>query len=409
MGGLQLVSILVQFLEDSSVLKEITPQAARECLRQACALFPVSKLLLGWNIPRTLFDAVAEEASQLSVMLYRWQPLLTGDGTIFTPLEWQVVGVNGESVPGFRGLPEFTFMCPSKPAVQEAVSRRLRDISIYPYQGVFLDRIRFPSPTGQPFLHLACFCEDCCRVAKEVDHLDLAELRKILCAFFQTAEAASFLSASLLGNYPPELPSEIAEGLQCFFRFRMKSISNFVRLAAETASARGMEIGLDCFSPSLTGMVGQDLPSLSQVSDWIKVMTYAHAWGPAGLAYEFMGLTAFLCQKTGMSKADALSFLRKQSQLGLPGSIQELRTRGLPSSALALEVERGRTLGLHPLYAGLELVEIVGVCELSPGKIRRDWSAVLEAGIEGVVLSWDLWHMPLDRLRLVSDILVKYS
>jgi hypothetical protein len=402
-----LISILVQFLEDSPILKEITPQAARERLRQACALLPVSKLLLGWNIPRSLFDAVAEEAARLSVGLYRWQPLLTGDGTLFTPPEWQVVGVNGERLPGFRGLPEFTFMCPNKPAVQEAVSKRLREISTYPYQGVFLDRIRFPSPTGQPFLHLACFCEDCCRAAWGVDDLDLAEFRKVLCAFFQTAGAATYLSASLLGNEPPELPSEIAEGLQRFLRFRKQSILNFARLAAETASAGGMEIGLDCFSPSLTGMVGQDLPGLSKVSDWIKVMTYAHAWGPAGLAFEFMGLAVFLCQLTGMSEAEALIFLQKQSNLGLPHSIQQLRAHGLTSSALALEVRRGREMGLRPLYAGLELVEIERICELNTEQIRQDWSAVLEVAIEGVVLSWDLWHMPPDRLRLVSDILVK--
>ena len=409
MGRLHLTSILVQFLEDSPVLKDITPQAARERLRQAGRLLPVSKLLLGWNIPRDLFDAVAEEAARLPVMLHRWQPLLTGDGRL-TPLpEWQVVGMNGEGVPGFRGLPEFTFMCPNKPVVQEAVMRRLLEICISPYQGVFLDRIRFPSPTGQPLLHLACFCEDCRRAAWEEDHLDLEELRKILWAYFQTARAARYLSASLLGNEPPELPCEIAEGLQRFFCFRKKSISNFVRLAAETASGRGMEIGLDCFSPSLAGMVGQDLPSLSQVSDWIKVMTYAHAWGPAGLPYEFGGLAAFLCQMTGMSEVEALNFLSKQSKFGSPGSIHDLRTQGLPASALALEVERGRGMGLHPLYVGLELVDIEGVCELSPGKIRQDWSAVLEAGIEGVVLSWDLWHMPQDHLRLVSDILGKYS
>jgi hypothetical protein len=59
--------------------------------------------------------------------------------------------------------------------------------------------------------------------------------------------------------------------------------------------------------------------------------------------------------------------------------------------------------------AGLELVEIPGVSELKIGQIRQDWQAVLQAGVEGVVLSWDLWHMPLERLNVVREILVKYS
>jgi hypothetical protein len=404
-----MISIVVQYLEDSPGLKDISPRMARDRLRQACQRLPISRLLLGWNLPAALMDAVAEEAARLGVSLYRWQPLLAGDGRLFPQPEWQPVGVHGGRVPGFRGLPEFTFMCPNKPAVQEAVLARLQEVCGSPYQGVFLDRIRFPSCTDQPFSHLACFCEDCCRAAWETEGLDLVEFQRNLDTFSHTAEAARGLTAGLLGNFLPDLPGDVAEGLQGFFRFRTKSVSRFVRLAAETVSARGMEIGLDCFSPCLASMVGQDLGGLSQVCDWIKVMTYAHAWGPAGLPFELMSLAAFLTAQVGMSEGEAMDFLRKQAKLTLPGTFQELRTLGLASSALAAEVQRGHALGVHTLYAGLELVEIPGVCELNAEQIRQDWSAVLEARVEGVALSWDLLHMPLERLRLVSDILIKYS
>jgi hypothetical protein len=404
-----MISVAVQFLEDSPVLKEISPRAARDRLREACSLLPVSRLALGWNIPSTLLDAVAEETARLGIGLYRWQPLLTGDGMLFPPPEWQTVGVDGRRVPGFRDLPAFTFMCPNKPALREAVYAHLLEVSAPPFQGVFLDRIRFPSPTAHPFSHLACFCEDCCRAAWEEEGLDLKEFQRVLRTFLSAPEAARCLAASLLGNFLPDLPGEVAEGLRAFFRFRKKSIVNFVRLATETASARGMEIGLDCFSPGLAVMVGQDLGALSQVCDWVKVMTYAHAWGPAGLPYEFMGLASFLNQNAGMDEAGALVFLQKQAKLALPGTFQDLRVQGLPSAALVSELRRGRGLGVRSLYAGLELVEIPDVCKLSAEQIRQDWSAVLETGVEGVALSWDLWHMPLGYLRLVSDILEKYS
>jgi hypothetical protein len=237
----------------------------------------------------------------------------------------------------------------------------------------------------------------------------LPAFRQVLQTWLQTPEAARCLTASLLGNCLPDLPGEVADGLRDFFRFRAKSISNFVGLAAAAASARGMKIGLDCFSPSLAGMVGQDLGALSQVCEWVKVMTYAHAWGPAGLPYELMGLADFLNQSAELGEVEALDFLQKQTNLALPGTFQDLRAQGLPAAALVSEVRRGRRLGVRSLYAGLELVEIAGVCELEAEQIRQDWSAVLEAGVEGVALSWDLWHMPLERLKLVSDILVKYS
>jgi hypothetical protein len=300
-------------------------------------------------------------------------------------------------------------MCPNKAAVQEAVIAHLEEICTPPYHGLFLDRIRFPSPALQPFAYLACFCEDCCRAAQEEDGLDLRVLQDSLRAFQRTPGAAQCLTASLLGSFLPEMPVDVAEGLRNFFRFRSRCIEKFLRLAAEVATSRGMEVGLDCFSPSLAGMVGQDLGALTQVCEWIKVMTYAHARGPAGLPYELAGLADCLMGQGGMRSGEAVRFLQEQTGFTLPGAAQDLRLQGLPSSALALEIRRGQAVGVRPLFAGLELVELPGVCELSTEQIQQDWSAVLETGVDGVVLSWDLWHMTLECLRLVSEILVKYS
>ena len=83
--------------------------------------------------------------------------MLTGDGVFMPRPEWQAVGLRGERVPGFRGMPEFTFVCPNRPAVREAVLARLHDaIRGGDYQGVFLDRIRYPSPAADPTRWLAC-------------------------------------------------------------------------------------------------------------------------------------------------------------------------------------------------------------------------------------------------------------
>jgi len=74
-----------------------------------------------------------------------------------------------------------------------------------------------------------------------------------------------------------------------------------------------------------------------------------------------------------------------------------------------MELERGRTVwapATHPgaLLVGIELVEIPGVAELKTEQIRADLAAVCAGEADGLVLSWDLWHMPLDRLELVSSV-----
>lgn len=402
-------TVAAQFLEDSPELKEIAPHAVRKCLREAFDRLPVSILLLGWNLPEAILEVVVEETARAHVRLYRWQPLLTGDGAHFPRSDWQVIGMDSRPVKGFRGLPEFTFICPNKPAVREAVRARLQEVLSPPYQGVFLDRIRFPSPSANPFSNLGCFCEDCCRAAQEQEGLDLAELQHALGSYRQAPGAIRDLIASLFGIFPADMPDTVARGLRTWYHFRSESIAQFIRLIREQASSKGMEVGLDCFSPSLTWMVGQDLEALAQVCDWIKVMTYAHAMGPAGLPFELMGMAAFLQDQDGMSENGALAFLEELAGFPLPRTYQNLRRKGLPAAALVAEARRARGLGARPLFMGLELVDLPGVCELKTDQIRRDWQAVLKAGVEGVVLSWDLWRMPLERLQLVSDILENYS
>ena len=44
-----------------------------------------------------------------------------------------------------------------------------------------------------------------------------------------------------------------------------------------------------------------------------------------------------------------------------------------------------------------------GITRLNPAQITRDLGAVRAAGADGLVLSWDLWQMPLDRLELVRQ------
>lgn len=401
-----MITIAAQYLEDALGLSEIFPKMARDHLRESHKRLPFSMLLLGWHLPQPLLDTVAEEAARLGVRLYRWHPLLTGDGVFLPRPEWQVVGLEGIPVVGFRGLPEFTFVCPNKPAVHGSVIAHLDETLVPPYQGVFLDRIRFPSPAGDPISHLACFCADCCRTACETLGFDLAAFRSSLRSYLADTTACRKLAGSLFGDIPPEMPDGIAQGLRLFYRFRCESIARFTQQVAELAHSRGMPVGLDCFSPILTHMVGQDLSALTQQSDWIKVMTYAHVLGPAGLPYELLGLAAFLQEHGGLPEREGLAFLEGQLGIELPASFQALREKGLPSTALVAEIERARKQGVRGLLAGMELVEIAGACELNATQIRMDWQAVLKASPEGVVLSWDLWHMPLERLELVNDILL---
>jgi hypothetical protein len=56
------------------------------------------------------------------------------------------------------------------------------------------------------------------------------------------------------------------------------------------------------------------------------------------------------------------------------------------------------------LLAGIELVQSAGVSEPNPAQIAADLTAFHKADADGLVLSWDLWEMPLERLDIVYKI-----
>jgi hypothetical protein len=168
-------------------------------------------------------------------------------------------------------------------------------------------------------------------------------------------------------------------------------------------------VGLDCFSPALAYMVGQDLGALDACCEWIKVMTYGHALGPAGLPFELLGLADWLTDAAQMGErsaveAETLSWLSGVVGLPLPTTRARLCQEGLSPQALGAEVRRGRAHGITTLLAGIELVEIEGVARLHPEQIAADLRTFRAAGADGLVLSWDLWYIPLERLELVRSV-----
>lgn len=397
------MTLAVQYLE-SSTLAKITPDDAQDRLRAALERLPISLVILGGEWPDTFVAACAEEADRAGAQLFCWHSLLTGGSSFAIQPEWQCIGLNGKPVTGFQGKPEFTFACPNRPQARQAALDHLRDVlRRRPWRGVFLDRIRYPSPAADPASMLACFCDDCHRAATSAG-LDLDVAQQSIGQLVATPERAASFVRTLLDPLAPALPDPDLMALRASLDFRARSVTRLVQTAADLVHASGLAVGLDCFSPALTCMVGQDLGALNQHCQWIKIMSYAHTLGPAGIPFELLGLADWLMDRQGVSEPDALDWLAQATRLPLPHSRVELRERGLSPEALAAQVKRGRAARVGTLFAGIELVEMEGVTHLNQAQITNDLRAVRGAAPDGLVLSWDLWQIPLERLELVRAI-----
>jgi hypothetical protein len=393
--------LVVQYLEDGPDVATIAPAEARARLRDAFERLPISAVLLGWHLPQPLLRACADETARAGASLFRWHPLLTGDATFPPRPEWRTVGLTGEHVPGFHGLPEFTFLCPNRPAAREAALEHLHDaLRRGEYDGVFLDRIRYPSPAGDPARWLACFCDGCRRAAAG-EGFDLKATQRQIVALLGEPVRAQAAVRVLLDALAPTPDADLA-ALHAFLDFRARSVTRFVQAAADVARAQGLAVGLDCFAPALTYMVGQDLAALNSCCDWIKVMVYGHTFGPAGLPFELLALADWPVGRRWASEPQALAWLTEALRLPLPPSRAALLEDGLSPGALAAEVRRARAAGVGVLLAGIELVDVAGVTRLASQQIAADLRAFRAAGADGLALSWDLWHIPRGRLDLVG-------
>jgi hypothetical protein len=399
-----LINIAVQYLENVAGVTDTAPSEARAKLHAAFEQIPISHVLLGWNLPSPLVSACRAEAKQAGAQLFLWHPLLTGDGSFIPQPEWHTIGLQNEPVPGFQGMAEFTFVCPNRPPVRAAVLDHLfQVITRCDYDGVFLDRIRYPSPAADPGRWLACFCDDCHRTAA-AEGLDLKAVRGSLQRLLATPQRISSVLTALLRSELHDISDPDMMLLSAFLDFRSRSVSSFVASAADLIRSEGLTVGLDCFSPALARLVGQDLSTLSANGEWTKVMTYGHTLGPAGLPFELLHLATWLVKRYGIREQLTLQWLSHATGLPMPLSRNALRIHGLVPAALRAEIRRARSAGIEKLFAGIELVELEGLTHLHREQIEADLRAFRAAGADGLVLSWDLWHIPLERLALVNAI-----
>jgi hypothetical protein len=382
-------TIAAQYLEYTP--QDITPAKVCQRLRETFEVLPISIIILGWDLPPRLEEAVAEEAARQKAALYHWHPLLASDAGFALPDEWQTISLHGERVSGFKDLPEFTFICPNRTDVQEWIAERIevaaqRDI----YQGLFFDRMRFPSPAENPETHLACFCKYCRRIASD-SGLDLEAARHPIESHLTDADRSKTFIQALF------IPTDDSL-LESFFNFRSNSITHIIQYATKLARTHGLKIGLDCFSPTLTRMVGQDLSALDKSCDWIKLMTYPRVFGPAGLPFELNALSKWLRSRCSLNETEATEVVGRTSSL--PFAKNEL-----DSEAIVHEIQRGRNAGITNLMAGIALVELEGIHQPTLEQIQADLEACRDA--DGLVLSWDLWHIPHRYISTIGNFVTR--
>ena len=295
----------------------------------------------------------------------------------------------------------FRFACPNNPAVREKTTLRLRELLLrYDFKGVFLDKIRFPSPANGADELLSCFCDHCRRAAK-AEGLDLDAVVGIFADGALDANALPF-DGSCGGHW---LDSIAASNplIARFLAFRTASVARLVGQLADECRRLGRSVSLDLFSPSLAALVGQDYQRLKECCDWAKPMTYRLARGPAGLRLEIPALIEGVAQRFGLEEAQVVEWSARHAGFD-QDMLRQTREEAVPFTFMQAEIEAAvRAMTPVPVYFGLELVSQPGVIDVTAADVIGMIEAGRAANAAGLVISWDLLHAPMDGIRALAE------
>lgn len=395
-------TIVAQLSSVHSSDEDLSPRRVAAYVDRITSEAPLDILVVGWQERPELYQALTSPASRPVPEVFLWYPLLS-DYPGFDPSHLVVDSsfTRSRGWSGYEGTgiaESFKQACPNNPdAVSTSLAYLEQCIAEYPFDGVFLDKIRFPSAANGLRDVFSCFCPYCTEKAAKAG-LDLNEVRAALEG--RTGGDATARAVKIPGG--AKWLEEIVAGrplLQQFLRFRADSITDLVAEASQRIRKAGKKVSLDVFSPVLAPLVGQDFAALAPQASWIKPMIYRFGRGPSALRTEIPSLVRELGAYLGYSEVATMDWAATRV-CGLEGQTVAQVEDIAPLSLIRCEtIEALSLFGGTPMYLGLETVSIKGMMEVTPANVEEVLAIGVEAGVQGFALSWDLLHTPVENVR----------
>ena len=355
---------------------------------------PVSKVIMGWSPDKSVYQKTARLLEKKNIEFYLWFSVFseTGKLTSLNPLI-DIFGQKFENAIDHEDE-DFLFCCPAEVANTERILNIFEEkFSSIPFTGVFLDKIRYPSfaqtqagGDGKRSV-FTCFCPRCQAIYKK-ENFDFTELKTVLSNSADAATPLGITGYRGNGEYSFSEPA-----ISRFFSIKADLVYKSMRQICAFFRQKGLRIGFDVFAPFLSPFVGQNLPLLGGLCDFIKPMMYRLTNAPAGLPFETEALlTGCGCVDPFKKQRfyDILGFDPSQKVFDLDFTVKELNRLTASSTC--------------PVYAGLEINRIENLAEVDPAYIEETAKAYASSGVRGLVLSWDLLEAPEENIQRVVDI-----
>jgi hypothetical protein len=409
MGGKLMIA--AQLSSVHSTDEELAPSRVAARVGAMAHEVPLDILAVGWTERPDLFRMLTAQGTRLSKEVFLWYPILS-DYPGFDPSHLVVTRGAGRST-GWKGYEgtgireSFKQSCPNNPQAAAATLGSLEKLlAEYEFDGVFVDKIRFPSMANGLQETFSCFCPFCREKAARRG-LDLDEVKAALGG--AETRAAGMGAGTAAADLPPGarwLEEFTAEQpvVRQFLRFRADSINEFLATTERRVRNMGRKVSLDVFSPLLAPLVGQDFPFMARHADWVKPMIYRFGNGPSSLRTEIPATIRELGGHLRRDERSAMSWACSRVE-GLEGSTLGQIEHAAPLGLIQAESRAAvRLFAETPVYLGVESVSIPGGMQVSPAHVEEILDIGVRAGVGGFVLSWDLLHTPIENVMPLKSL-----
>ncbi len=373
-------------------------------------------LIIWSDINKKDLDLVRKICRDFKIKTYLWYPILADIPGFKVRWEQSVetfdglrgYGKNGRWDKLGKGEEDFLFLCPN----DEQNIRRIFDqyqnkIKESGFDGVFLDRIRFPSPSDGFEALFSCFCKSCLNKFYNNYGEDLEGYQNQVKTVFKNFKTIDVNYLQTCQSFSDII---IRDRLKKFYDFRKQNIYQVLKMFADKAKQMGKLVGVDLFAPSLAPLVSQDYQLLAKTCDWIKPMIYCHTSSPAGLPLElYCFIRAILDINPALDEGQLIREISRIIGVDLPTQIDKLLKNGVSENIICSEMQKIKEFNLPEkvdTYVGIEAVQMPGLCNITEKILKKYLKSVIEADIKGMVLSWDLLKIPDENLKIVGDILL---
>jgi len=355
----------------------------RQKLEPIVSQIPVTKVIMGMSVNPDLYSRVCDYLVKNNIEFYFWLP-------VFAELDalkkgYPLIDYHGKDKGDYSLVEreDFTFYCPNHPQNVSNVLQVFEEhYASVGFTGVFLDKIRYSSFANGLNGVLTCFCPFC-RSKYESAQFDPDDLEKAIKMLPQKDTPFGVISYNQ-GRYIFD-----DDRWNKFFHLKSQFITEEIQKICSYFTEKHYKIGLDVFAPFVSHFVGQDIPALSTVADFVKPMMYRMTNAPAGLPFELEALLQETTTNEEQKRAfyKVLGFNPEKYPFDVDFTIKELNDLVQQSKA--------------PVYAGMEINRVEKIAEVYPDYIEETIKAYAQSGVKGFVMSWNLLNAPQENIDRV--------